>query len=99
MDEKELYLIWGNFEEDKLPPEKQFLKKYFKSKAHRIFLNYFDFFQDKNNFIDNTGIYFCKSLLYNLENKYNKLCREYNSAKMNFDLKKVSEIESGKFKI
>lgn len=99
MDEKELYLIWGNFEEDKLPPEKQFLKKYFKNKPHRIFLNYYDFFKDKVNFIDHTGIYFCKSLLYNLENKYNKLLEEYNKAKESFDLTKVSQIESGKFKI
>lgn len=99
MDEKEMYLIWGNFEEDKLPPEKQFLKKYFKSKSQRIFLNYYDFFKTKNNFIDHTGIYFSKTLIYNMENKYNKLCQEYYKAKKDFDLKKVAEIESGKFKI
>lgn len=99
MDTKEMYLICGNFEEDKLPPEKQFLKKYFKNKPHRIFLNYYDLFKEKNNFIDHTGIYFCKTLIYDLEDKYNKLCKEYNIAKKNFDLKKVAEIESGKFKV
>jgi hypothetical protein len=47
MDKKEMYLICGNFEEDKLPPEKQFLKKYFKNKPHRIFLNYYDLFKER----------------------------------------------------
>lgn len=98
MDEKEVIFLWGNFEEDKLPPEKQFLKKYFKTKSQRIFLNYYDIFQDKSNFIDHTGIFISKTLIYQLESKYNKLLKVYKEAKSNFDLKKISEIESGKYK-
>ena len=94
-----MFFIWGNFEEDNLPPEKQFLKKYFKTKPQRIFLNYYDFFKDKHNFIDHTGIFISKTLIYELENRYNKLCEEYNNSKKNFDLKKVAEIESGKYKL
>lgn len=99
IDEKEIIFLWGNFEEDKLPPEKQFLKKYFKTKPQRIFLNYYNIFQDKTNFIDHTGIFISKTLIYDLEFKYNKLLEIYKEAKNNFDFKKISEIESGKHKL
>jgi hypothetical protein len=99
MHEKEMIFLWGNFEEDKLPPEKQFLKKYFKTKPQRIFLNYYYIFQDKSNFIDHTGIFISKTLIYDLESKYNKLLEVHKESKLNFDLEKLSNIESGKYKL
>lgn len=94
-------LVWlhGDFESDCLPPEKEFLKKYFKNKEKKIFLYYMNFFNDAKNFIDHTGVFFSNSMICRLQKKYNYLIENYKEAKKSFDLKTVSELESGEFKV
>ena len=92
-------LIWlhGDFVTDNLPPERIFLKKYFKKKEKKFFLYYMNFFKDYKNFIDHTGIFFSQSIINRLNSKYHFLIENYTNAKKNFDMKTISELEAGIF--
>ena len=94
-------LIWihGDFETDNLPPEKEFLKKYFVKKEKKIFLYYMHFFNSSKSFVDHTGVYFSPSMICRLEQKYHFLIENYTKAKKEFDLKTISDLESGLFDI
>lgn len=94
-------LIWihGDFETDNLPPERDFLKKYFKSKEKKVFLYYMNFYNSAKNFTDHSGIFFSPSMICRLEQKYHFLVDSYKNAKKNFDFKAVTDLESGTFEI
>lgn len=94
-------LIWfhGDFETDSLPPEREFLKKYFKKKDKKIFLNYMNYFDNAENFVDHTGVFFSKSIISRLQKKYHYLIENYKNAKKSFDIKTVADLESGIFKV
>ena len=94
-------LIWlhGDFQTNSLPPERDFLKKYFKKKEKRFFLYYLNNFKDAKNFTDHTGIFFSLSMISRLQKKYDYLIENYNIAKKSFDMKTISDLESGDFKV
>lgn len=103
----DLALIGGKFTENNLPPERQFLIKYFQSPVTKCFLFYFFAFNKlldvsvenmSRNFVDHTGNYISKQRLRFLVAKTRILIEAIEQAERDLDLPLVDKIKSGKFR-
>jgi len=93
--------LWlgGAYLEYDLPPEKMFLKKYFKTEQHYAFLKYFLVMGEFKNFIDHTGFFMDDKMPYKLAKKYRLLIEKYDEYKSKMMFKELTELNAGEFKI
>lgn len=82
-----------------LPKEHSFLKKYYKTRIQKAFLQYYYTFGNHNLFTEHTGWIANKSFLWKMANKFEWLMSEYNTAKQNMDMKKLAKLQSKKVMI
>ena len=82
-----------------IPKEHIFLKKYFKTKIQSVFLHYYFFFGDKQNFCDHTGFHVDKSFVCKMSGKIEWLMDMYNTAKKNLDLDTLGKLQRKKISI
>jgi len=97
--DKNLAWMNGTYEKNQIPKEHSFLKKYFKTKVQKVFLNYFYCMRDYRNFVDHTGVFATVSFLQRLAHKFEYLMNEYVSAKSNMDLDRINNLAQKKFRI
>lgn len=97
--EKNLKFLAYGSENILIPKEHSFLNRYFKTKVQRAFLKYYYVFRDKQNFVDHSGFLATSSFILKMAGKFNYLLSEFDKAKKNVDLEKLSAIQSGKFKV
>jgi hypothetical protein len=93
-----LFLNYGT-DPTPIPKEHSFLKKYFKTKTQKQFLNYYYVFRDKTFFQEHTGYKATTSFLHKMAGKFDWLMQEYLEAKKNLDLDKLSRIQGKKINI
>jgi hypothetical protein len=84
---------------EEVPKEKIFLFKYFKKGIQEIFIKYVIFFGDYDNFVDHTGLMCEEKWLKKLYKKYIDLMYAHFILKKQFDIEKLSNVNSGKIKI
>lgn len=82
-----------------LPREHSFLKKYFKTKIQKVFLQYYYTFGDNKLFTEHTGYVATKSFLFKMTKKLEWLISEYNVAKKEMDMKKLARLQSKKITV
>ena len=94
-------LAWMNktFEKLEIPKEDAFLKKYFKTRIQKSFLNYYYCMRGFHNFTDHTGVYAEFSFLHRLASKFNLLVKTFKKAKEDMDLDMINDIMQHKFRI
>jgi hypothetical protein len=95
---KEAVFLAGLFFDYEIPRDKQFLLKYFRTPLERQFVRYYMCFGEIDNFVDHTG-YFCqKRWVRILKKRMDKLLNVQETYKNNFELDKLKELESGRYK-
>ena len=95
---KDALFLAGVFFNFDVPRDKQFLFKYFRTAIEKQFVKYYLCFGDIDNFVDHTG-YFCqKRWIVMLKKRMDKILSVYREYKNNFELEKLREIESGRYK-
>jgi len=107
VNDMELEFVAGNFIYGDLPPEKDYLKHYFKGRAERVFASYYANFsrlytdgQFKTfytNFTDHTGVCCSTRWIRKLLARIKKIETALSEADKNFNLSLVGEIKSGKY--
>jgi hypothetical protein len=97
--EMDLWFISGDFFEQPIPREKEYLLKYFESRLQRQFVRYFLLFRSPRNFTDHTGLRVLPLWLRKLRKKMNILETAHAKAKADFDLELVAKIETGVYKV
>lgn len=96
---EELEFISGNFFEREVPKNKRYYLKYYTTKIQKQFLLYYIFFRSTERFVEHTGLFVLKRWLQTLEARFIELEKAHKLAKEEFDIEKIAEIESGKFKL
>lgn len=99
---RDMSFISREFETFELPKEKKYLLKYFDTVLQEAFLKYVFVFGDYDNFVDHTGLACQPRWLKNLYNKLKRLESAHKEARSSFSeegMKRLAQIESGKFKI
>ena len=76
-----------------IPKEFQFLRKYFKTKNQRIFLDYYFVFGSTKNFVNHTGLRLGAPCISKCKNKFDWLMKEYQKAKSTMDLDLMSKLK------
>ncbi len=97
---KDLELIAGTFLDYEIPKEKRYLLKYFKTDLQLAFLRYYMVFGEHRNFVDHTGYYATRRMLWMLQARYHALVNAYESAKNSLTeqgMETVLAIENGTF--
>ena len=79
--------------------EHNFLKKYFKTKIQKVFLQYYYTFGDSKNFTDHTGYLATRSFLSKMANKFEWLMGEYQSAKYKLDMENLAKLQAKKISV
>lgn len=97
--EMDLLFISGDFFEQPVPREKEYLLKYFRSRLQRQFVRYYLLFRSPRNFTDHTGLKVLPLWLRKLRKKLNILESALARAKADFDFELVAKIESGVYKV
>jgi len=82
-----------------IPKEFNFLRKYFKTKLQREFLDYYFVFRSADNFISHTGHRVGAPSLSKLSRKFDWLMHEYYEAKSNLDLDHLSKLKRRRVKL
>jgi hypothetical protein len=82
-----------------IPKEHSFLKKYFKTKIQRKFLNYYYVFRDWHGFRDHVGVRCDFSFVFKMATKFEWIMAEYISAKKDMDFDKLSKIQRRRLKL
>lgn len=95
---EELNFISGEFLDYTIPKDKKYLLKYYTSKIQQQFLRYYLLFRTKDRYIEHTGLFVRIRWLQELESRLLEIEKIHKQAKEDFDIEKVAEIESGKFK-
>ena len=96
--EIESMFIAGDFFDQPVPREKQYLLKYFKTKRQRQYVKYVIFFKSDRNFIDHSGIKFQFKWMLQLRVKLSALETAHTTAKKLFKTNVLALIEQGKYK-
>lgn len=96
---KEAVFLAGLFFEYDIPREKQFLLKYFRSPLEKQFVRYYLCFGEMDNFVDHTGFFCQKRWLRILKKRIDKIMSVHENYKNNFELDKLREMESGRYKL
>ena len=95
--------ISGDFFEQALPRDKEYLLKYFASRLQRQFIRYFLSFKSPRNFTDHTGFRVLPLWLRKLRKKVNILEAAHAKAKADPDLergmKTLAKIEGGVYRV
>jgi hypothetical protein len=95
---KEALFLAGIFFDFYIPLEKKFLFKYFRSPLEQQFVRYYLCFGEFDNFVDHTGMFCQKRWLKILKKRIDKILSVHETFKKNFDLDKLREIDSGRYK-
>jgi predicted transport protein len=95
----DLFFISGDFFEQSLPRDRDYLLKYFNTKIQRQFVKYYLLFRSSKNFTDHTGIRVQPLWLKKLSTKLRLLEEAHAEAKKAFDTETVAKIESGKYRV
>lgn len=94
--------ISGKFFDLDIPKEKRYLLKYYRNDLQRAFLRYYLVFGEAWNFTDHTGWYCSRRLAFRLANRYRRLVKLHDDAKLELSeagMELVNKIETGKFKL
>lgn len=104
----DLKLISGEFLYDELPPDKEYLRKYFSGEIQNRFLVYYINFKDLTKthcvrhfchfFVDHTGVFSPEQWIYRLVKKVIHLEGVVAEAECNLDLEMLSEVKLGMYK-
>ena len=78
---RDLDFLSGWFFEYEVPKDKQYLLKYFTTDLQRAFLRYYLVFGNSWNFVDHTGHYCSRRLLWKFQARYRHLVTTYEQAK------------------
>lgn len=97
--EMDLLFISGDFFEQPVPRDKEYLLKYFETKIQRQFVRYCLLFRSPKNFTDHTGLRVQPLWLRKLKKKLLALEEAHATAKKAFDTETVAKLESGKYRI
>jgi hypothetical protein len=92
----------GKFFDLDIPKEKRYLLKYFRNDLQRAFLRYYLVFGEVWNFTDHTGYYCSKRLAFRLANRYKRLTKLHQEAKISLDedgIEIVELLERGKYRL
>ena len=95
----EIKFIGGMFYDYILPPDKQYLFKYFHTKVQKDFLIYYIIFNNFQRFPQHTGNAISYRWCQGLRARYKFIENELAKANDDGDLDKIVEIKSGKLKI
>lgn len=99
---RDLAFLSAEYKTKRIPKEKKYLRKYFKTPLQMAFLKYFLVFGDYTNFIDHTGLLCQEQWLKSLHEKLMKIEQAHHEARTNPDMEKGMEtlalIERGKYK-
>lgn len=95
----DLVFISGDFFDYEIPKEKKFLLKYFKTPLELQFVKYYLCFKNIDNFVDHTGFFCQRRWLLLLKKRIEYFLKEQSTAKSDFDLSKLVDIEQGNIKI
>jgi hypothetical protein len=82
-----------------IPKEHAFLKKYFKTKIQRQFLNYYYVIRDKTCFQEHTGIRCNISFVHKMAAKFDWIMSEFTKAKRTLDFQKIGLIQRRRLKL
>lgn len=96
---KEAIFLAGQFFNFDVPREKLFLFKYFRSPLENQFVKYYLCIGEIDNFVDHTGCFCQMKWLKILRKRIEGLLAAHNKYKSECNLEKLSEIESGKYKL
>lgn len=99
---RDLDFISGRFFDYEIPKERKYLLKYFTTDLQIAFLRYYLVFYDTLNFVDHTGYYCSRRLLWKFQTRFLYLNDTYDKAKKSLTeegMRVVDEIESGKFSL
>jgi len=82
-----------------IPKDHSFLKKYFKTKIQRQFLNYYYVFRDRSCFQEHVGVKCDSSFVYKMSLKFEWIMSEYTTAKRTLDFEKLGLIQRRRLKL
>lgn len=95
---KDALFLAGVFFDFEVPKERQFLFRYFRTPLEQQLIKYYLCFGEIDNFVDHTGFFCQKRWLRILKKRIDKLISVYEEYKKNFELDKLRDIESGRYK-
>lgn len=95
---KDLDFLSGEFFDFQMPKDLNWLLNYYKTPVQIQFLKYYMVFGDVTFFKDHTGINVDQKYLRRLEVKFHILKDMRNTAKKNFEVERLWEIETGRKK-
>lgn len=81
-----------------IPKEKLYLLKYFKTPVQQCFLSYYLLHGNYSRFAEHTGHKCSVRWLHAMRVKMTKIENVHTTAKKNFDLDFLADIENGKYK-
>lgn len=99
MSSRDLQFLSGRFRDAELPPEKQYLFRYFTTEIQRYFVRYYLTFGEFTNFTDHTGFACSRRWMEILRDRILALEEAKREARKNIDLERLAEIESGRYKL
>ena len=82
-----------------IPKEFQFLRKYFKTKNQKAFLDYYFTFGTAKNFVNHTGLKLGAPCISKCQNKFIWLMEEYKKAKSTMDFDLISKLKRRRIKL
>lgn len=93
-----MLFVSGDFFDQPIHREKEYLFKYFTGKLQRQFIRYFLLFRSPRNFTDHTGLRVQPLWLRKLRKKLDALETAHATAKKAFDTEKIALLEQGKYR-
>lgn len=96
--DNELKLIGGIFTHE-IPPDKQYLYKYFSNECGKAFVRYYYHMNSYGRFKQHAGFNVTNRNVFHLLNKYRKLELILKEAQKNFDFDLVAKIKSGQYEL
>lgn len=97
--EWDFLFISGEFLDQPIHREKEYLFRYFDTRIQRQFVRYYLSFRSVKNFTDHTGLRVLPLWLAKLRKRLESLEAAHTSAKLSFDTTTVAQIEQGRYKI
>ena len=97
--EWDFLFISGDFFDQPVHREKEYLFRYFNTRIQRQFVRYYLAFRSIRNFTDHTGIRVLPLWLRKLRKKLQSLEAAHAKAKAAFDTETVAKIERGEYRI
>lgn len=95
----DMLFISGEFLDQPVTRDKEYLLRYFDTKLQRQFVRYFLLFRSPRNFTDHTGLKVQPLWLRKLRRKLYALEAAHAKAKADFDTATVALIEQGKYRM